>query len=125
MPYRPNSIEGLRFRIVLKPGFAIGPGKADLLEAIADTESLTAAAARFDMSYKRAWSLVQEMNRAFETPLVVTGKGGSGGGGKAMLSPLGQKVLARYRKMEAAANKAIAGGVADMKRHLRKDKAPK
>jgi molybdate transport system regulatory protein len=125
MPYRPNSVEGLRFRVVLKPGFALGPGKADLLDAIAETGSLSAAAARFDMSYKRGWSLVQEMNRAFETALVTTEKGGAGGGGKAMLTPLGRRVLLRYRKMEAAANKAIGSGIGDLKRHLRKDSAKK
>ena len=63
-----NLTEGLRFRVVLRPGVALGPGKADLLEAIRETRSLTAAATRFGMSYKRCWSLVQEMNAAFRTP---------------------------------------------------------
>jgi molybdate transport system regulatory protein len=125
VPYRPNSIEGLRFRIVLKPGFALGPGKADLLQAIDETGSLRAAAGRFDMSYKRCWSLVQEMNAAFDKPLVVTAKGGSGGGGKASLTRLGHRILMRYREMEKAAGDAIGSGIADLKRHLKKsDKAP-
>jgi molybdate transport system regulatory protein len=125
MPYRPNSIEGLRFRVVLKPGFAFGPGKADLLQAIKETGSLTAAARRFDMSYKRGWSLVQEMNQAFDKPLVTTAKGGAGGGGKASLTRLGSRILGRYREMEAAATEAIGSGVADMKRHLKKGKSAK
>jgi molybdate transport system regulatory protein len=92
-----NLTEGLRFRIVLKPGIAIGPGKADLLEAIAETASLTAAARRFGMSYKRSWSLVQELK-------------------------LGHFVLNRYRRMEADAGKAISAGVRDLRKHLAKPK---
>jgi molybdate transport system regulatory protein len=113
-----NKTEGLRFRIVLKPGVAIGPGKADLLEAIADTASLTAAAQRFGMSYKRSWSLVQELNRHFAEPLVETEKGGAGGGGGARLTKLGAYVLNRYRRMEADAGKAISAGVRDLRKHL-------
>jgi molybdate transport system regulatory protein len=74
------------------------------------------------MSYKRGWSLVQEMNLAFAKPLVVTEKGGAGGGGKASLTPLGNRILNRYREMEAAATDAIGSGIADMKRHLKKEK---
>ncbi len=75
MPQFGNTREGLRFRIVLGPGVALGPGKADLLEAIAETGSLTKAAKRFGMSYKRSWTLVQEMNGGFSEPLVETEKG--------------------------------------------------
>jgi molybdate transport system regulatory protein len=113
-----NITEGLRFRIVLGPGVAIGPGKADLLQAIDETASLTAAAARFGMSYKRSWSLVRELNAAFAEPLVETEKGGPGGGGGARLTPRGKYVLKRFRKMEADATKAIAAGVADLRQHL-------
>jgi molybdate transport system regulatory protein len=120
-----NMTEGLRFRVVLKPGIALGPGKADLLEAIAETASLTAAAQRFGMSYKRSWSLVQELNRHFAGPLVETEKGGAGGGGGAKLTKLGELVLKRYRRMEADAGKAIAAGVRDLRRHLAKPKAPR
>ncbi len=124
MPQFANLTEGLRFRIVLKPGVAIGPGKADLLEAIRETSSLTAAAKRCGMSYKRCWSLVQEMNAAFLTPLVETEKGGTGGGGGTQLTPLGQRVLVRYRQMEADAGKAIAAGIDDLRRHLKPDSEP-
>src|SRR5438876_4248648 len=81
-----NLTEGLRFRIVLCPGIALGPGKANLLAAVAETSSITAAAARFGMSYKRGWSLVRELNAAFSGPLVETTKGGTGGGGSARLT---------------------------------------
>jgi molybdate transport system regulatory protein len=114
-----NVTEGLRFRIVLTRGVALGPGKADLLGAIADTNSITAAASRFGMSYKRGWSLVRELNRAFAGPLVETAKGGSGGGGSARLTPLGRHVLDRYRQMEADAAAIIAAGIADLRRHLK------
>jgi len=123
MPQFANITEGLRFRVVLGPGVAIGPGKADLLQAIDETRSLTAAAARFAMSYKRGWTLVQEMNAAFEKPLVETEKGGSGGGGGASLTPLGHRVLSRYRQMETDANKAIGAGVADLRKHLKRKTA--
>jgi molybdate transport system regulatory protein len=113
-----NITEGLRFRIVLEPGFAMGPGKADLLQAIDETASLTAAAARFGMSYKRSWSLVRELNAAFDEPLVETEKGGSGGGGGARLTERGKYVLKRFRKMEADASKVIEAGVADLRKHL-------
>jgi molybdate transport system regulatory protein len=115
-----NMTEGLRFRVVLSPGVALGPGKADLLQAIHDTSSLTAAAARFGMSYKRGWSLVQELNAAFAEPLVETEKGGAGGGGGARLTALGRHVLTRYRQMEADAASVIAAGVADLRKHLAK-----
>lgn len=119
----PNQTEGLRFRLVLKPGFALGPGKADLLEAIAETGSLAAAGARLGMSPKRVWGLVREMNTAFRDPLVETEKGGTGGGGSARLSEAGRTVLARYRAMEAEANAVIAAGVAELRGLMRADAA--
>jgi molybdate transport system regulatory protein len=123
MPQFGNITEGLRFRVVLGRGVALGPGKADLLQAIDETASLTRAAARFGMSYKRGWTLVREMNAAFAKPLVETEKGGSGGGGRASLTTLGRRVLARYRQMEKDAAEAISAGVADLRRHL-KDAPP-
>ena len=124
MPHFANLTQGLRFRVVLGPGVAIGPGKADLLQAIDETRSLTAAAARFGMSYKRGWTLVQEMNGGFAKPLVETEKGGSGGGGGAGLTRLGKRVLRRYREMEADANRAITAGVADLRAHLKRATKP-
>jgi molybdate transport system regulatory protein len=100
----------------------MGPGKADLLQAIDETGSLGAAADRFAMSYKRGWSLVREMNAAFAQPVVATEKGGSGGGGGAQLTPLGRYVLDRYRQMEADADRAIAAGVRDLRKRLKPGK---
>jgi molybdate transport system regulatory protein len=124
VPQFGNITEGLRFRVVLGRGVALGPGKADLLQAIDETASLTRAAARFGMSYKRGWTLVREMNTAFAGPLVETGKGGSGGGGRAGLTRLGRRVLRRYRQMERDAGEAIAAGVADLRRHLKDAPSP-
>ena len=125
MTHIANLTEGLRFRVVLKPGIALGPGKADLLQAIDETASLSAAAARFGMSYKRGWTLVRELNAAFRGPLVETAKGGPGGGGGAHLTKLGHHVLRRYRRMEADAEQAIAAGVADLRKHLKRGRARK
>ena len=91
---------------------ALGPGKADLLERIAETGSIAAAARSMDMSYRRAWLLLAELNGCFKAPLVVTAKGGKGGGGGAVLTPVGRKIIKRYRSMVAKAEKAIA---ADLK----------
>lgn len=104
-------------RVVLSDTVYIGPGRADLLEGIARTGSISAAGKAMNMSYKRAWSLVQALNEGFGQPLVETARGGAGQGG-ALLTPLGQEVLARYRAMQAAAETAIADDVAALRRHL-------
>ena len=88
-----------RFRIVCGKEIAFGPGKADLLEQIAETGSIGAAAARMDMSYMRAWSLVQAMNQCFKRPVVESVRGGHERGG-AELTEAGRRVLKSYRKME-------------------------
>jgi len=88
-----------RFRIVCGKEIAFGPGKADLLERIAETGSIGKAASRMKMSYMRAWSLVQTMNRSFKKPLVLATHGGEGGGG-AELTKTGRQILALYRQLE-------------------------
>ncbi len=92
----------LKLRIMSAAGIAMGPGKADLLAAIAETGSIAAAGRRMGMSYKRAWALVETMNAAFAAPLVAAAKGGAGGGG-AQLTAAGVVVLAAYRAMVQAA----------------------
>jgi molybdate transport system regulatory protein len=96
------SVSQLRFRILLRPGFALGPGKIDLLAGIAETGSISAAGRQMGMSYKKAWRLIDDMNRAFRRPLVAAAKGGKAGGG-ANLTATGRAVLARYRAMETRA----------------------
>ncbi len=94
-------------RVTVDGDAYIGPGRADLLEHIAETGSIAEAGRRMDMSYRRAWSLVQALNDGFGAPLVSTSRGGAGQGGAA-LTPLGEEVLARYRHMQAATRSAIA-----------------
>ena len=96
-----------RLRILLGAEIALGPGKADLLEAIARTGSISAAGRELGMSYRRAWNLVEVMNRSFRSPLVETLTGGAGGGG-ARVTELGADALTRYRVMETKAAIAVA-----------------
>lgn len=96
-----------RLRLQIKHGTAFGPGKAALLELIAATGSISEAGKALEMSYRTAWALVARMNADFRAPLVASSKGGARGGG-AWLTPLGERVLARYRAMESHALRAIA-----------------
>ncbi len=104
-------------RLVLAPEVAIGPGKADLLEAIAETGSIAAAGRKLAMSYKRAWHLVETLNRAFAEPLVQASRGGSGHGG-AVLTPLGAEVLEAYRRIERASATAAGDDLARLRARL-------
>jgi len=97
----------LRIRLVFGPTEMMGPGKAELLERIAATGSISAAGRQMDMSYKRAWLLVETMNAMFREPVVTSTRGGPGGGG-AVLTEAGRRVLALYRDVERAAAQASA-----------------
>lgn len=107
-----------RLRIVLGDDIAVGPGKVDLLEAIGDAGSITAAARTLGMSYRRAWLLVDTMNRCFEAPVVTAEAGGASGGG-ARLTPTGAEIVRRYRRMEANAAKAGKDDLAALSRLLK------
>jgi molybdate transport system regulatory protein len=107
-----------RIRVVYGRNIALGPGKAELLEHIARTGSLRKAAAAMDMSYMRAWTLVQTMNRCFKKPVVVTKRGGIEGGA-ALLTDTGKTVLALYRRMEARSLLATRSLQKELSRHLR------
>ncbi|QXM23963.1 LysR family transcriptional regulator [Elioraea tepida] len=102
-----GALPALHVRVDLVPGVSFGPGKADLLQGIAETGSIAAAGRRLGMSYKRAWSLVETLNRMFRAPLVSATKGGLSGGG-AVLTPEGEAVLARYRAIQARVAAAAA-----------------
>ena len=106
----------LRLRLLFN-GIKLGPGKAELMERIRDTGSISAAGRQMKMSYKRAWMLVEEMNAAFATPLVESARGGHGGGG-AHLTKAGAEVLRRFRALEAAAQTAAAPHVAALEAML-------
>ena len=103
-----------RLRITRGDDIAVGPGKIDLLVAIARTGSITAAARELGMSYRRAWLLVDTMNRCFKSPVVEAEAGGRSGGGTA-LTPVGIEAVRRYRRIERAAAKA---GAADIRAFL-------
>jgi molybdate transport system regulatory protein len=96
-----------RIRILLGSATAMGPGKADLLLAIERTGSISAAAREMEMSYRRAWLLVDGLNRCYREPLVATATGGQGGGG-AQVTDFGRMVLQRYRDMEDKAAACVA-----------------
>lgn len=98
---------GLTLRLLSGARPAMGPGKAELLDHIEATGSISAAARAMGMSYRRAWQLVEAMNRDFAQPLVTTATGGRRGGGAAV-TELGREALARFRKMELKASRAIA-----------------
>jgi len=96
----------LKLRILFDDAM-FGPGKAELLERIRDTGSIAAAGRQMEMSYKRAWMLVEEMNAAFRQPLIERTRGGPGGGG-AHLTKAGEDVLCLYR---AILDRALAASI--------------
>ncbi|HVT45335.1 MAG TPA: LysR family transcriptional regulator [Thermoanaerobaculia bacterium] len=108
-----------RIRIVRGAAVALGPGKAALLAAVEDCGSISEAARRLGMSYRRAWDLIDTMNAEFREPLVVTRTGGRRGGG-ASLSDAGRRALALYRAMEEKAKRAIEAEMRAMRRLLRR-----
>jgi molybdate transport system regulatory protein len=103
---------GLTLRVLRGRKPAIGPGKAELVERIAAMGSISAAARAMGMSYRRAWQLVEAMNRACREPVVITAIGGKRGGG-AEVTPFGRKLVRLFRTMEGKASAAIS---ADLKR---------
>jgi molybdate transport system regulatory protein len=113
LPVMTEPPVSLRLRLLFGDRLVFGPGKGELLARIAETGSIAAAGRAMGMSYKRAWALVEEMNAAFRAPLVLSARGGAGGGG-AVLSGEGREVLAAYQEMLAAVDVAAAPGVARM-----------
>jgi molybdate transport system regulatory protein len=107
----------LKLRILFD-GAMIGPGKAQLLDGIRETGSIAAAGRQMQMSYKRAWSLVEEMNAAFAEPLVASARGGPGGGG-AVLTKTGIEVLRLYREIVQRAERAASEPIAALEAMLR------
>jgi molybdate transport system regulatory protein len=98
---KPNgrSLPSLSLRIDIDAAGRIGPGKIQLLETIHRSGSISAAGRAMDMSYKRAWDLVDEINRICRQAAVERQTGGKNGGG-AVLTPFGLSLVARYRKIE-------------------------
>jgi molybdate transport system regulatory protein len=105
-PRGTNQSPRPQIRIMFRKAIAMGPGKADLLRAIEQSGSISAAARELGMSYRRAWLLVDTMNQCFRSPLVETLTGGQHGGG-ARVTDLGHDVLRRYLEMEAKAAESV------------------
>jgi len=103
-----NQAAKVQFRLRIGKGelWAIGPGKVALLEAIAATGSISAAARKLDMSYRRAWNLMDEINRGLAKPAVRTLPGGASGGG-ALLTPVGLRIIELYRRVERDARRKL------------------
>jgi len=98
---------------------ALGPGKVNLLESIDQVGSISEAARQSNISYRRAWDMVDTMNQCFNEPLVNSVAGGKGGGG-AVLTFLGKKVVEVYRNMEKKANMATQEEWKCLQNYLRK-----
>lgn len=109
---RSKPVAKFRIRVTAGDVIAIGPGKIALLEAISETGSITAAAKSLDMSYRRAWMLLDELNHALRKPAVDSAKGGQHGGGSE-LTDVGRQLIDTYRRIEETASQACA---ADIKR---------
>ena len=107
----------VRFRVDFSAACSVGAGKIELLETIARTGSLSQAARELSMSYRRAWVLVDSLNRDFDTPVARNNVGGNGGG--AVLTDFGHELIAAYRALEAGIQeladrklRSIAGHIA-------------
>jgi len=110
---------GLTLRVLGRGAPAMGPGKAELIERIGESGSISAAARAMGMSYRRAWQLVEAINRDFREPVVITAVGGAQGGG-AQVTSFGRRVVAAFRAMEGKASGAIAADLKRFHKHLRR-----
>jgi len=108
----------LRLRVYADDAIAMGPGKADLLEAIDRIGSISGAGRELGISYKRCWDLVETMNANFREPLVATTAGGSRGGGT-VLTDCGREVLAQFRRMEERARESVTDEMTRFRAFLR------
>lgn len=97
---------------------ALGPGKIRLLEAVKNSGSISQAGRSLDMSYRRAWLLIDDMNRCFREPVVAAQPGGAQGGGAA-LTPFGEQVIEAYREIEARATAAAKQQLRELETSLR------
>jgi len=107
-----------RFRVMGRGEIAFGPGKAELLELLSQTGSITESARRMNMSYMRAWSLVRMMNACFKSPVIETARGGNAHGG-AILTKGGRRVLMLYRRMERNSLRVVQADWRSLQKLLR------
>jgi molybdate transport system regulatory protein len=110
----------VRFRMRIRNGdaVALGPGKVDLLEAVREYGSISAAARSLGMSYRRAWLLIDELNRSLKSPATHSEQGGQSGGG-CTLTPVGETIIHLYRDVEEEAGRSCAKQIAELMKLLR------
>ncbi|WP_213233281.1 winged helix-turn-helix domain-containing protein [Caballeronia sp. NK8] len=110
----------VRFRMRIMKGetIALGPGKVSLLEAVHKHGSISAAARSLDMSYRRAWLLIDELNRSLKSPATISEQGGQSGGG-CVLTPVGESIIRLYRDVETQAQAACAGQIESLTKLLK------
>ena len=94
-------------------GLRLGPGKVRLLELVGETGSISAAARKMDMSYRRAWLLMDELNHLFGREVIETSAGGSGGGG-AKVTEFGFQVISVFRVLENEADDLVQSRIAQL-----------
>src|SRR5580698_9937631 len=107
-----------RMRIRQAESVAIGPGKVDLLEAVQQHGSISAAARSLGMSYRRAWLLIDELNRSLKAPATHSEQGGQSGGG-CTLTPVGERIIHLYREVEVEAQRSCAKQIAELTKLIR------
>jgi len=105
----------IRIHIQFEGNHSLGRGKAQLLEAVAESGSISAAARSMGMAYRHAWELIDDLNQCFGQPVLTTAAGGRSGGG-ASLTPLGKEIVRRFRAIERATSRAIAKDLAALDR---------
>lgn len=115
-----NQPTEVRFRMRIMKGetIALGPGKVALLEAVRKQGSISAAARSLDMSYRRAWLLIDELNRSLKAPATISEQGGQSGGG-CVLTPVGESIIRLYRDVEAQSAAACAEQIASLTKLLK------
>jgi molybdate transport system regulatory protein len=115
----------LSIRIDFEPsGSALGPGMAQLLERVAELGSIRRAAASMDMSYRKAWLLIQELQKTFDGPVVTAEAGGLSGGGT-HLTDLGANLLKLYRRVESRAADAARSDLDTLSGMVRVNAVPR
>jgi molybdate transport system regulatory protein len=122
-PGRSAPVARFRLRVMAGESIAVGPGKIDLLEAIRDTGSITAAAKAMGMSYRRAWMLVDEVNRSLKKPAIASAIGGDHGGGSE-LTDVGQLLVRTYRHIESTASTTCSEDLAALTGLIRRAGPP-
>lgn len=108
-----------RMRIQQADTIALGPGKVALLEAVREHGSISAAARSLKMSYRRAWLLMDELNRSLKSPATVSEHGGQSGGGS-VLTPVGEEIIRLYRDIENQAYTVCSEQIAALTRFIKR-----